>query len=145
MKFFYKHCQYYTLLFLCDGKALTKAAMYHLIGSVMSKDYTITLTLSVHFMSVVKFFSKVQTFTVLRLLLMGFVVASSSLTPQCIIIGSLTGFFPVTTADRFTLRNGYGTVEARYHLTAYDCSDPSEVQAYSSVPASHCSTRATPV
>ena len=48
-------------------------------------------------------------------------------------------------ANRFALRNGYGTVEARYHLTAYDCSDPTEVQAYSSIPASHCSVRATPV
>ena len=55
------------------------------------------------------------------------------------------GLLSVVSADRFTLPNGYGTVEARYHLTAYDCSDPSEVQAYSSIPASHCSTRATPV
>ena len=60
MKFFYKHSQWYTLLFLCDGKALAKAAMYHLIESVMSKFYTITLTFSVYFMSVVKFFSKVS-------------------------------------------------------------------------------------
>ena len=53
--------------------------------------------------------------------------------------------FAIVTADRLLLRNGYGTVEARYRLTAYDCSDPAEVQAYSSIPASHCSTRATPV
>ena len=81
----------------------------------------------------------------LRSLLLGSVIASSGLAPQCIILGSLTGFFPITIADRFTLRNGYCTVEAWYHLTVYDCSDHSEVQAYSSVPASHCSTQATPV
>ena len=72
-------------------------------------------------------------------------IALSNLAPQCIILGSITGFLPVATANRFALRNGYGTVEARYHLMAYDCSDPSEVQAYSSVPASHCSTQDTPV
>ena len=60
-------------------------------------------------------------------------------------LGSLMGLISAVSTDRFTLQNGYGTVEARYHLTAYDCSDPSEVQAYSSIPASHCSTRATPV
>ena len=42
-------------------------------------------------------------------------------------------------------RNAYGTVEDRYQLTAYDCSDPTEVQAYSSVPERPCSVRATPV
>ena len=83
--------------------------------------------------------------TLLRSLLLGLVVASSSTTPQCIVLGSLAGLLPVATANRFALMNGYGMVEARYHLTAYDCSDPSEVQAYSSVPASHCSVRATPV
>ena len=36
-------------------------------------------------------------------------------------------------------------MEARYHLMAYDCSDPTEVQAYSSIPTSQCSVRATPV
>ena len=81
----------------------------------------------------------------LRSLLLGSVIASSGLAPQCLILGSLAGFLPATMADRFALRNGYGTVEARYHLTAYDCSDPLQVQAYSSVPASHCSTRDTPV
>ena len=83
--------------------------------------------------------------TLLRSLLLGLAITSSGLAPQCIIVGSLAGFLPVATANRFALKNGYGTVEARYHLTAYDCSDPSDVQAYSSIPASHCSTRATPV
>ena len=49
------------------------------------------------------------------------------------------------TADRTLSRNSYGLVEERYHLTAYDCSDPSEVQAYSSIPARQCSVRTTPV
>ena len=43
---------------------------------------------------------------------------------------ALLGFLsscPMTHADRFDLRNDYGTVENRYHLTAYDCSDPTEV------------------
>ena len=58
-------------------------------------------------------------------LLLGLAITSSfGLTPQCLILGSLTGLLSVAAADRFTLRNGYGTVEARYHLTAYDCSDP---------------------
>ena len=83
--------------------------------------------------------------TFLCSLLLEIAIASSGLAPQCIIIGSLAGILLVTTANRFALKNGYGTVEARYHLTAYDCSDPSEVQAYSSVHASHCSTRATSV
>ena len=79
-------------------------------------------------------------------LLLGFAVASpAGLIHQGVILGSIAGLIPIATADRFTLRNGYGTVEARYHLTAYDCSDPSEVQAYSSIPANHCNTRATPV
>ena len=50
---------------------------------------------------------------------------------------------PLTDADPF--RNAYGTVEDRYQLTAYDCSDPMEVQAYSSVPERPCSIGATPV
>ena len=50
---------------------------------------------------------------------------------------------PSTTADRFALHNKYGVVGNRYHLTAYDCSDPTEVQAYSSIPAMRCSVRAT--
>ena len=79
-------------------------------------------------------------------LLLGLVITSSTgCLPRDATLGSLVGLLTVVSADRFTLRNGYGTVEARYHLTAYDCSDPSEVQAYSSIPASHCSTRATPV
>ena len=79
-------------------------------------------------------------------LLLGFAITSSAgLTHRSTTLGSLAGLLTAASADRFTLRNGYGTVEARYHLTAYDCSDPSEVQAYSSIPASHCSTRATPV
>ncbi len=36
---------------------------------------------------------------------------------------------PSTTADRFALHNKYGVVGNRYHLTAYDCSDSTEVQA----------------
>ena len=52
---------------------------------------------------------------------------------------------PTTTANRFTLRNAYGTVEPRYQLTAYDCSDPTEEQAYSSIPERQCSIRTTPV
>ena len=83
--------------------------------------------------------------TLLCSLLLGLMIASSGAAPPYIILGSLAGLSPVATANHFALKNGYGTVEARYHLTAYDCSDPSEVQAYSSVPASHCSTRATPV
>ena len=51
---------------------------------------------------------------------------------------------PSATADRFALHNSYCTVENRYHLTAYDCSDPTEVQAYSSVPAKPCNARTTP-
>ena len=58
---------------------------------------------------------------------------------------SLLSTCPSATADRFALRNSYGTVENRYHLTAYDCSDPTEVQAYSSVPAKPCNIRTTPV
>ena len=81
--------------------------------------------------------------TLLRSLLLGLVIASSGTTPQYIILGLLAGLLPVATANRFALKSGYGMVEARYHFPAYDCSDPSEVQAYSSVPASHCSIRAT--
>ena len=42
--------------------------------------------------------------------------------------------------------SGMGTAQLKPGTTSrpYDCSDPSEVQAYSSVPASHCSTWATP-
>ena len=58
---------------------------------------------------------------------------------------SLLSTCPSVTADRFALRNTYGTVENRYHLTAYNCSDPTEVQAYSSVPARPCSIRTNPV
>ena len=61
---------------------------------------------------------------------------------------TLFSFFskcPPTTADRTMSRNSYGLVEERYHLTAYDCSDSSEVQAYSSIPARPCSVRTTPV
>ena len=71
--------------------------------------------------------------------------ASASHFHRSATLGSLVGLVPTVSTNRFTLQNGYGTVEARFHLTAYDCSDPSEVQAYSSIPASHCSTRATPV
>ena len=79
-------------------------------------------------------------------LLLGFAITSSAdLIHQSATLVSLSGLLSVAAADRFTHRNGYGIVEAGYHLTAYDCSDPSEVQAYSSIPASHCSTRATPV
>ena len=79
-------------------------------------------------------------------LLLGLVITSSTgRIHRSATLGSLVGLLTAVSADRFTLRNGYGTVETRYHLTAYDCSDPSEVQAYSSIPASHCSTRATPV
>ena len=79
-------------------------------------------------------------------LLLGIAITSSAdLIHRSATLGSFSGLLSISAADRFTLRNGYGTVEARYHLTAYDCSDPSEVQAYSSILASHCSTRATPV
>ena len=60
------------------------------------------------------------------------------------IIGLLSSC-PTTTANCFALRNAYGTVELRYQLMAYDCSDPTEVQAYSSIPARQCSISATPV
>ena len=63
-------------------------------------------------------------------LFLGVATASSAgLVHQIVALGSLTGSLSVAATDHFTLRNGYGTVEARYHLTAYDCSDPSEVQA----------------
>ena len=79
-------------------------------------------------------------------LLMGLAITSSAhRVHRSATLGSLMGFLSTIAADRSALQNGYGTVEARYHLTAYDCSDPSEVQAYSSIPASHCSTRSTPV
>ena len=82
----------------------------------------------------------------LRHLLLGLFIAPSSTAANRLTLGSLVGILhPVVMADCFALRNGYGTVKARYHLTAYDCSDPTEVQAYSSIPASHCSVRATPV
>ena len=58
---------------------------------------------------------------------------------------SLLSTCPSATADRFALRNSYSTVENRYHLMAYDCSDPTEVQAYSSIPARPCSIRTTRV
>ena len=50
---------------------------------------------------------------------------------------------PPTGTDR--LRNDYGIIEDRYRLTAYDCSNPTEVKDYSSVLARQCSVRATPV
>ena len=78
---------------------------------------------------------------------MGLMVAPSVAAINCLTLGPLIGIlhtYPVVLANRFALKNGYSTVEARYHLTAYDCSDPTEVQAYSSIPASHCSVRATP-
>ena len=79
-------------------------------------------------------------------LLLGLTIAASaSHFHRSVTLGALVGLISAVSTDRSTLQNGYGTVEARYHLTAYDCSDPSEVQAYSSVPASHCSTRSTPV
>ena len=77
----------------------------------------------------------------LCVLLLGFAITSSAgLIHRSAPLGSLVGLFTAVSAGRFALRNGYGTVEAGYHLTAYDCSDPSEVQAYRSIPASHCST-----
>ena len=80
------------------------------------------------------------------IVLMGLAITSSAhRVHRSATLGSLMGFLSTIAADRSALQNGYGTVEARYHLTAYDCSDPSEVQAYSSIPASHCSTRSTPV
>ena len=60
------------------------------------------------------------------------------------IVGLLSSC-PTATANRFALRNNYGTVEARYQLTAYNCFDPTEVQAYSSILARQCSIRATPI
>ena len=71
-------------------------------------------------------------------------LAAASRFTLCPLLGLLPPGLAVT-ANRFALRNGYGTVEARYHLMAYDCSDPAEVQAYSSIPASPCPVRATPV
>ena len=74
-------------------------------------------------------------------LLLGLTItASAGHFHRSVTLGSLVGLIPAVSTNRLTLQNGYGTVEARYHLTAYDCSDPSEVQAYSSIPASHCST-----
>ena len=64
-------------------------------------------------------------------------LAATSRLTLCPLLGLLHPGLAVT-ANHFTLRNGYGTVEARYHLTAYNCSDPTEVQAYSSIPASPC-------
>ena len=73
-------------------------------------------------------------FAILYTLLLGFTTTSSTnLIHRSTTIGSLVGLLSVAATDRFTLRNGYGTVEARYHLTAYDCSDPSEVQACTAV------------
>ena len=77
--------------------------------------------------------------TLLRSLLLGLFVAPPSTTTNYLTVGLLFGLFsnrPAVVASHFALRNGYGTVEARYHLTAYDCSDPTEVQAYSSIPDS---------
>ena len=79
------------------------------------------------------------------LLLGSAITSSADLIHRSTTLGFLSGLLSVTAADRFTLRNGYGTVEAQYHLMAYDSSDPSEVQAYSSIPASHCIPLATPV
>ena len=43
--------------------------------------------------------------------------------------------FPIASAmDPELLRSRYGTVDARHTLTAYDCSDPSSVEAFSSFP-----------
>ena len=86
--------------------------------------------------------------TFLRLIFLGLIVACSSAAADRLTLSSLVGFLhacPAVMANHFALRNRYGTVEARYHLTAYDCSDPTEIQAYSSLPASQCSVRATPV
>ena len=71
--------------------------------------------------------------TLLRCLFLGLIAARSSAAADRLTLSSLVGFLhacPAVMANRFALRNGYGTVEARYHLTAYDCSDPTEVQAY---------------
>ena len=86
--------------------------------------------------------------TLVRCTLPGLVVTCPSATANRLALCQLLGLLhpcPTVTANSFALQNGYGTVEARYHLTAYDCSDPTEVQAYSSIPASQCSVRATPV
>ena len=56
--------------------------------------------------------------TLLHSLLLGLVIASSGTTPQSLVLGLLAGLLPVAVANRFALKNGYGTVKARYHLTA---------------------------
>ena len=43
------------------------------------------------------------------------------------------------------LHNNHGKVEIRHSLIAYDCADPLEVRAYSSVPEEPCETRRTTV
>ena len=60
------------------------------------------------------------------------------------IVGLLSSC-PTATAYHFALRNAYGMVEPCYQLTAYDCSNPTRVQAYSSIPARQCSVRTTPI
>ena len=83
----------------------------------------------------------------LRLLLLGLILTPSEATPNYAILGSLVGLSLLPHRHRQPLHpdEWIWHIEARYHLTAYDCSDPAEVQAYSSVPVSHCSIRATPV
>ena len=86
--------------------------------------------------------------TLVRCVLLGLVVTCPLATANRLALYPLLGLLhpcPMVTVNRFALRNGYGTVEARYHLTVYDCSDPTEVQEYSSISASQCSVRATPV
>ena len=65
------------------------------------------------------------------------------LTLLCFTLGSL----PTTTALTPThlLYNSHGKVETRHALIAYDCADPLDVRAYSSVPEEPCETRRTTV
>ena len=58
-----------------------------------------------------------------------------------------TGLFSLATAmtPEHLLRNSHGKVEIRHTLIAYDCADPIEVRAYSSVPDEPCETRRTTV
>ena len=50
-----------------------------------------------------------------------------------------------TAQDPELLTTQYGVVDARHTLTAYDCSDPGSVRAFSSVPKEKCETRTTPI
>ena len=71
---------------------------------------------------------------------------SASLTFLSLLCFSL-GSLPTTDAltPEHLLHNRHGKVETRHSLIAYDCADPMEVRAYSSVPEEPCETRRTTV